>query len=121
MPEKGVSLAGLKTAVLPATSAPALMPVASWFENGRVARDQRAGTHARGERQREVKRRDDGPDPVGFKHAPGLLDAVAAHLRFITIVLLHLPAIIKNQVDGFGNLGDGFEAVLADLEAEQGC
>src|SRR5204863_373071 len=35
------------------------------------------------------------------------------------MMCLHLVAVVEDQVDGFGNFGDGFEPVLADLEAEQ--
>ena len=93
--------------------------VAGRLENDGIAGEQRARGHARGQREREVERRDDGPDAVGFEHVAGMLDAGAVHRLFVTVVFLHLPGVVENQVDGFRNFGDGFEAVLADFEAEQ--
>ena len=34
-------------------------------------------------------------------------------------MLFDLLTVIENQVDGFGDFGDGFKAVLADFQAEQ--
>ena len=31
---------------------------------------------------------------------------------------LHLAAVVENEIDALGNLGDGFEAILADFETE---
>ena len=93
--------------------------VAGRFENDCVAGDQSAGGHARGQCERKVERRDHGPDAVGFQHAAGLLGAGAAHGQFVAVVFLHLSAVVEDEVDSLGNFGDGFKAVLADLEAEE--
>ena len=90
------------------------------LENNGIARDQRAGGHASRQGEREVERPNHGPDAIGPEHAAGLLGAGAAQRQFVAVMFLDLPTIVEDQIDGFGDFGDGFEAVLANLEAEQG-
>ena len=93
--------------------------VAGRLENNCVSGDQSPRSHARGQGDREVERRDHGPDPVWLEHAPGLLGAGAAHRHFVTIAPFDLLAVIENEVDRLGNFRNGLEAVLADLQAHQ--
>ena len=92
--------------------------VAGRLENDGVTGHQRARGHAGAQREREVERGDDGPHAVGFEHAACVLGAGAAHRQFIAAVFFHLLAVIENQVNGFGDFGDGFETILANFQCE---
>ena len=48
-----------------------------------------------------------------------MLGAGATHGQFIAAVFFHLLAVIENQVNGFGDFGDGLEAILPNFKAEQ--
>src|SRR2546430_5160799 len=80
--------------------------VAGRFENDGVARDQRAGGHARGQCEWKVEWRDHGPDAVRFQHAAGLLGTGAAHGQLVTVVFLHLLTVVEDEVDSLGYFGD---------------
>ena len=99
---------------------PRVRRVARGFEDHRVARDECAGGHARGEGKGEIKRRHDRPHAVGLQAAARLLAARAAHRLDEALLQLHLPAIVENQVHRLGNFGDRLEAILPHLEGELG-
>ena len=92
--------------------------VAGGLEHNCVSSNQSPGSHARGEGNREVERRDHGPDPVRLEHAPSLLGAGATHRHFVSIVPFDLLAVIENEVDGLGHFRNGLETVLADFQTD---
>ena len=88
------------------------------LEHDGVAGDERAAGGTGREREREVERRDDGPDAVRPQHAGvSLVGAERAHLLFEAVVRLDLVAVVRHQVRRLFDVADAFEAVLAGLVA----
>ena len=88
------------------------------LEHDRVAGDERAPRRARGERHREVERRDHRPDAVRTEHAAVVLARTEGVHRFDeALVVLDLIAVVRHQVRGLLDVADTLETVLAGLEA----
>ena len=87
----------MNTTVLPATSAPALMPAR--------------------ERHWEIPRRDHRPHAVRSQNAQRLLSLARRFERVDkTFVLFHLRTVVANQFRRLVYFGERFGAILADLE-----
>ena len=93
------------------------------LEDDRVAGHERGGGRARRERDREIERRDHGPDAVGPHHAPVARDEdvrrVVRQLELVALVRLEVVRVDVEEVHAFLRLAERLEPVLADLEHER--
>ena len=101
--DSGEALDGLRTTVLPASSAAA----------GRAA----------GERHREVERADDGEHAVRPEDRAGVDGRVAevAHRVVVAVVVLHRLGVVADQVGRLLDLAERLDPVLADLDRHVGA
>ncbi len=85
-----------------------------------VAGDQRADGHPRCNREREVERRDDGPDAERFEDGlRALVRVVAAHVPLEAVVRDELLRVPPHEVRGLVDIRDRLVSVFPVLERHQ--
>ena len=94
------------------------------LEHDGVARDERGGGRPGGERDREIERRDHGPDTVRTHHALVARNEdgrrIVRQVELVALVGFEVVRVNVEEVHALLRLAERLEPVLADFERERG-